>query len=88
MSSAIPRFRVFVARREKKCDERYVRRREKVLKYTLVCTLLKLLVLGSLIDELQNLISKESRHKRLKIHPEARKTEKPKRKMYLIVQLG
>ena len=52
---------------------------------TFVGTLFELLVLGSLIDELQNLISRGLRDERMKV--EEKKPEKRKKK-YLIVQLG
>jgi len=61
MSSAIPRFRVFVAR--KKMDENRAWRvkDDSGRHYTFVSTLFELLVLGSLINELQDLICERMR---------------------------
>jgi len=57
------------------CDEQRVRRGREESKRTLIGTLFELLVLGGLIDELQNLISREPRHEWIRVEKgtEARK---------------
>lgn len=56
MSSAIPRFRVFVARKSVNEKMGFGRGQGETTRHTLVSTLFKLLILGSLICELQNLV--------------------------------